>query len=382
MGAANGEASQPATGHMLQLDGLRALAVLAVVLHHTLPDSVTRVVDLGGYGVQLFFVLSGFLITGILLKARQEAEQAGVGRPRVLRAFYARRFLRIFPLYYAVLLIAYCMHAPGIREGIFWFVSYLANFYYALEGTFSGAGSHLWSLAVEEQFYLCWPILVLFLPRRLLPWLLGATILVGPSSRLVVALLTGGREVPTRILTTSCLDALGAGAFLAWLWQAEQASIALRTRLGRLALATGAGLLLAFYTLQTFHVGAAIRLIAGGTGSALVFGWVINRAAGRDTGPAGWLLECRPIVYLGTISYGMYVYQNFIIWGWFTTSRGLGQFLSVFVITAAVAAVSWHFFEKPLNNLKRFFPYLPSKLAGPEANAAGLAPQACALSRQ
>jgi peptidoglycan/LPS O-acetylase OafA/YrhL len=273
------------------------------------------------------------------------------------------------------------MHAPGIREGIFWFVSYLANFYYALEGRFSGAGSHLWSLAVEEQFYLCWPILVLFLPRRLLPWLLGTTILVGPSSRLVVALLTGGGEVPTRILTTSCLDALGAGAFLAWLWQAEQASIALRTRLGRLALATGACLLLAFYTLQTFHFGTVIRLVVGGTGSALVFSGVINRAAGRDTGSAGWLLECRPIVYLGTISYGMYVYQNFIIWA-LTPNRGLGQFLSVFVITATVAAASWHFFEKPLNNLKRFFPYLPRKLAGPEANADGLAPQVCTLSRQ
>src|SRR4051794_6018874 len=91
--------------HMTQLDGLRALAVLAVIAHHTLPEALCEYLELGRVGVRLFFVLSGFLITGILLRARDQAEGEGGSIARVIGAFYARRFLRIFPLYYAILFL-------------------------------------------------------------------------------------------------------------------------------------------------------------------------------------------------------------------------------------------------------------------------------------
>jgi peptidoglycan/LPS O-acetylase OafA/YrhL len=343
--------------HRVQLDGLRAFAVLAVLLHHTLPDDITHKVDLGGYGVRLFFVLSGFLITGILLQARADGETQGVGRGSILYAFYARRFLRIFPLYYAVLLIAYLGNAPGIREGTGWYVSYLSNYYFAMKGAFGGAGSHLWSLAVEEQFYLFWPMLVLFLPRRGLPWLMMAAVLTGPASRLIVALGTGDNEVSTRVQTLACLDALGLGALLALRWQNGPAP---RWMLNT-ALVAGALLLAGFYRMQVLSVGRTARLVTGDLASALVFTWLVERAAVGMRGLGGRLLESRPLVYLGTISYGVYVYQNFIIWCWLPPDRGLRQFLLVLGITGLVAAASWHGFEKPINNLKRFFPYVPKK---------------------
>jgi peptidoglycan/LPS O-acetylase OafA/YrhL len=381
MGAANPDNQAAAKDHMVQLDGLRAIAVLAVVLHHTLPPAVTRWVDLGGYGVQLFFVLSGFLITGILLKARSNAANAGVSIVTVLRAFYARRFLRIFPLYYAVLIAAYGMNAQGIRQGFFWYLSYLSNYFFAAQvaavgsQAFYGAGTHLWSLAVEEQFYLFWPILILFLPRRGLPWMLGVTILVGPLSRLALALATGNKEVPTRIPTPSCLDSLGFGGSLALIAQMGDASAGLRRRLPRVALGAGLAMLVAYYGMQALGTGKGTRLVLGSTASALVFGWVVDRAAVGFPGVGRWVLESRPFVYIGTVSYGMYVYQNFVIWGWFRPDQGwtpgAKEFVMVLAATFAVAALSWHLFEKPLNNLKRFFPYVPRAPGAPPATPNG-----------
>ena len=120
-----------------------------------------------GFGVDLFFVLSGFLITGILLDTREG--------PDYFRNFYARRVLRIFPLYYAALAVAFLL-IPSVRRDALWYWTYLTNFRFAEVGwpkvPYLG---HFWSLAVEEQFYLVWPALVFFLPRRVLPWLcLGA----------------------------------------------------------------------------------------------------------------------------------------------------------------------------------------------------------------
>lgn len=133
-----------------EIDFLRAYAVLAVIATHS-----SRVVTVGitGYhGVLLFFVISGFLITGILLDAR-----ATNGPTRgILTAFYARRFLRIFPIYYAVLFVAFVLGFQNVRAEIGWLLTYLSNWYFASRG-FTGPASHLWSLAVEEQFYLFWP---------------------------------------------------------------------------------------------------------------------------------------------------------------------------------------------------------------------------------
>src|SRR5262249_27065480 len=200
-------------GHMVQLDGLRAIAVLLVLFEHTCPTPPLRT---GRVGVLLFYVLSGFLITGILLQARARA--AGVAPLRgVLAAFYARRCLRIFPLFYFVLLAALLLRIPPLPDHLASLLSYTSNFDTAAQGKWlQQPFGPFWSLAVEEQFYLLWPALVLFAPLRWLLPCMAAMLAVGPLSRLAVVCVTDN-NVSFQVVTTSCLDSLGAGSLLALL---------------------------------------------------------------------------------------------------------------------------------------------------------------------
>ena len=168
--------------HILALDGLRGMAILGVILFHAAVEyapstlsgkALGAVFNVGWGGVDLFFVLSGFLITGILLETR--------GTAGFFRNFYARRTLRIFPLYYGVLFVIFVVlphyrpfDTPGLQtiarnQGWFW--TYLTNFGFIVHGSVFGNSdwlllNHFWSLAVEEQFYLVWPLLVYLLSGR------------------------------------------------------------------------------------------------------------------------------------------------------------------------------------------------------------------------
>ena len=137
-----------------QLDGLRAVAVAAVAWSHWERDYQAGIPF--GAGVHLFFVLSGFLITRILLDVRQASD-----RGAAIRAFYIRRALRIFPAFYVTLLLAWIAGVPLVRESLAWHATYLSNVWIFQMDQWPGSISHLWSLAVEEQFYLAWPFLIL-----------------------------------------------------------------------------------------------------------------------------------------------------------------------------------------------------------------------------
>jgi peptidoglycan/LPS O-acetylase OafA/YrhL len=214
-------------GHLPALDGLRALAVFAVVEHNislvsggqgALVHQLESMLHRGWMGVQLFFVLSGFLITRILLETRRS--------PHYFRSFYSRRALRIFPLYYAALIFLFVLlpslgqtpallaeDTPISRQ--IWLWTYLSN-WTGPRGL--GGGSppvfHFWSLAVEEQFYLLWPLVVLFCtPKRLMPVCGGVVI----ASLLCRAAYLLSATDPTAIYTStlSRMDALALGALVA-----------------------------------------------------------------------------------------------------------------------------------------------------------------------
>jgi len=142
--------------YLPQLDAIRAIAVLFVMVFHFIPG-VDRYAPLRSIGVRLFFVLSGFLITGILTASRD--------RPTglALRTFYARRFLRIVRLCYFALFVAFVFNISVVRSTLGWHLAYLTNVLIYARGAWRGAVSHFWSLAVEEQFYLVWPWLMLWL---------------------------------------------------------------------------------------------------------------------------------------------------------------------------------------------------------------------------
>jgi peptidoglycan/LPS O-acetylase OafA/YrhL len=200
--------SVPLSNYKPQLDGLRAIAVMFVFLHHWTQLGF----DLGIIGVQLFFVLSGFLITGILLDLRQSVDSGSQTVGFSLRHFYVRRFLRILPLYYFCLLFFVCLDRFSIRETIVWHSLFLSNVLFFLQGEFHGPFSHFWTLAVEEQFYIFWPWVVLLLPLRFLPRVLVLLIVLSLVVR--AALFFGGhvRFAQHSTLVFANFDTLGLGA--------------------------------------------------------------------------------------------------------------------------------------------------------------------------
>jgi peptidoglycan/LPS O-acetylase OafA/YrhL len=348
-------ASSPTAHYLPQLDGLRALAIGAVLMEHLSPeDSPVRSWGLGRFGVRLFFVLSGFLITGILLRLRARVRANGLPWRSAVGQFYFRRTLRIFPIYYLTLVVAALLNVESVRETFWWHFFYASNWLLAAEVGWNTPMTHFWSLAVEEQFYLVWPWLVIFLPEAALgPVFLGC-ILLGPLSRLVMG-WWGFNAVALDIVTPSCMDSLGLGALLALGWARSVSTLwPLRG-----CLAVGLLLLL---LIRPVHEGTTpIRGQAAlDTAIALVCVWAVDRAARGFTGPVGKLLASWPSRSLGKISYGTYVYHNFVpgmatyvlpllgaewITGWWCC-------LLLVAISIALAALSWTLIEGPLARLK------------------------------
>ncbi len=162
------------SNYIPQFDSIRAIAVILVIIHHWFEtNKVLNFFPNGALGVNMFFVLSGFLITGILLKAKKQVEAETTTRGTAFKNFYIRRTLRIFPIYYLLLFVLWLMHDPAIaKDGVYYF-TYTANYLFFSQQFFPARVAHLWSLAVEEQFYLIWPWLIILINRKWLPYLIG-----------------------------------------------------------------------------------------------------------------------------------------------------------------------------------------------------------------
>ena len=368
----------PASEIVPALDGVRGLAILLVLAHNLSPfESTRRLIDLsaelsfdfGWVGVQLFFVLSGYLITGILLDTR--------GAPGYYRAFFGRRVLRIFPLYYGVLFLCLVIvPALGLapdalladRRHSVWLWTYLINWAEPL-GAAIAVFPHFWSLAVEEQFYLVWPFVVRRTsPRRLLAVALGLVV-VAFGSRL--ALRVAGAGVAGPYMFTICrMDALGLGAAVAAVLRIPE--LAERVAQRQRAIAIGAGVLFVVggvatrgyprtsYRDQTF--GYTILAL---TFAAVVLLAVLDHRRGR--GCVGAVLDNAVLRSFGKYSYAIYMFHqplNLMIGVPILSSllpRGAGLkagFTYMAAVTAAsyvLAVISYHGYEKHFLALKRYF---------------------------
>lgn len=387
--SATGLALAGRAGRIPVLDGLRGIAILLVLFFHTTlvgPGSPVGSAlfytfrNWGWAGVDLFFVLSGFLITGVLLDSK--AARPSSGKSHYFRNFYARRTLRIFPVYYSYLLLLLLLAPPVVFERVggdwIWFGLFLQNFAMAGAGDFVHTHflDHFWSLAVEEQWYLFWPLVVLATTRRRL-----VTVCVGLvvfSLLLRIVLLTQGvAPVAIHVLTPTRFDGLAVGALLACAargpgglgrWTPAARAVALASVLG-LAAVVFAQSGLFFYVLPG-------TLTAGFTLLACLFGACLVLAVGaKPEGFTARVLSGRLLGMFGRYSYAIYVVHEAVRVIFVLTLQRFGikpyvdqpgqiwlqllVYVGVIGLSVLVGAASWRFLERPLLGLKRHFPNRP-----------------------
>ncbi len=359
------------------LDGLRAIAFLVVFFFHT------RNLPFGWLGVQLFFVLSGFLITDILLRMKEK-----LPRRDFFVKFYGRRFLRIFPLYYFYLALvialtflypAWKLNAlnadlgPKFLNQIWVALFYVYDFFHASAWyERSRFFTHLWSLSVEEQFYLVWPLLIFLTPRDQFKHLCLSSIALGFAFRLLITLsyrlhavpfLLDDPQMAVNVLPFSHIDAFAFGAYV------SRFEIP-RPRLQLLALTIFVpvvGLLTDFITKGAMTASLGYDLPMTGwykevwayTLLNYLFAVLIYCVARTNFLTA--VLEFAPLRYLGKISYGLYVYHYGIITilvAYFRREdieysiRSPQMSIIAMTVTVVVATLSYYLLEKPLIDLK------------------------------
>jgi peptidoglycan/LPS O-acetylase OafA/YrhL len=353
----------PDAGYMPQLDSLRAFAVTSVAISHWTPEFLEGIVP-WGTGVQLFFVLSGFLITGILLRSRPA--DLGISMPAALKVFYIRRGLRIFPVYYAVLAFSLLVGVGPIYTTWPWHVPYLSNVYYAWHGHDTPLADpflHLWSLSVEEQFYFLWPFIALVASRRVLFIMLCTAIVASMVFRVAIDHMVPG-VLSVRYMTASCVDAFAVGALIAYAkhykgWIGVGRCKWMFAGIGTL------GLIISVLWLPHYTDHEIARRM-GHTFLVIFYGAILAQTAAGFGGLLGAVLTFKPILYLGRISYGIYVYHYFAPAGvhWLAARFGVNMghqepatLVAYTIFTLALAISSWHLLEFPINRLKRHFAY-------------------------
>ncbi|WP_027035191.1 acyltransferase family protein [Mesorhizobium ciceri] len=360
----------------IQLDALRAIAVTMVLYSHFFAAGGSSF--WGHIGVRLFFVLSGFLITRLLLEARSAAEfEAGPA----LRSFYIRRGLRIFPPYFAVLGFVWLVDLDQSRGSLVWHALYLSNFWYALRNDWNPwVLCHFWSLSIEEQFYLAWPLVVLLAPRRRFEQICIGVIALSLAYRFYWP-ITATPALARDLLPPASMDALATGALLAC-WRARGAALPHWMQFSWPAFAA------AFLVIEWFVPAPADPMLEWAHWLVrqvlpLVPLMAIVAACSRGLGgPLGKLAELPPLLGLGRISYGVYLYHPILLslavkaQPWIplnVSEQGPGRFLVASAATIVAASISWVVFERPLNSLKRHFPYVSRAHATPTGHAGWLA---------
>jgi peptidoglycan/LPS O-acetylase OafA/YrhL len=377
----SGPAEHKPIGHLVQLDGVRGIGMFLVFVQHWVPQGhiLLKPFVWGMIGVHLFFVLSGFLITQILLRCRGNIETGRSSFGFSLRRFYARRFLRIFPMFYLSLIVLAFFNIGIVRETFWWHVTYLSNVYLAIMGSMQGTITHFWTLSVEEQFYLAWPLLIFLTPRKWLVPVLVAIVFSAPAYRVVTTYFRCNPIVRVW-LPFANLDALGLGALLA-IFYADRAKYDVwRRRLGTIGWCVGGGGMLLIMVLRSMDLLRwSYEILGLSTFLALFCFVVIDKTA---SGPKGlWvkLLSHPAMVHCGKISYATYILHDFVPEALHRIFEPLGlklpeslllSFMLYATVSLTLASLAWIVIERPLHNLKRYLPYAPPAAALKPAEAA------------
>lgn len=343
------------------LDGIRAIAVLMVVIHHWF-EGPSLLHYGGAMGVGLFFVLSGFLITGILLNQQADFQSGIKGtKSKILATFYIRRTLRIFPIYYLYITGLVVLGIGSSREIWPWLYGYSYNFLLFFTNNWhSGYVEHLWSLAIEEQYYLIWPAMLLFCPPRFNWHLIIGFILIAIVTKAGLYLQNPASQYSK--FPVSQFDGFGLGSALA-LWIREYR---------KLPLAFWG--FVAFWGLSFFMKSEYLHFHGKSfIGQVFPFYFIgctflISIAINGISGPFRWFFDWSIVNYLGRISYGIYLYHLFVpdllrhlfVLMGFEPLVSAAYWLVNGLVTLAICSLSWYGIEKPINRLKDYFRYAKS----------------------
>ncbi len=337
------------------LDGLRCLAIFGVLFEHfgvTFP----ALLRFGPLSVRFFFVLSGYFITLSLWKMQSEIINSNSGSFLPVCRFYLARFLRIGPPFYLALAIGALFGIEEVRTNFLWLATFQANNYIAFEGYWPEAISHFWSLAVQEQFYIVWPVIVLTLPKRwFLPTMAGF-ILFGLVFR-IYCISTAAPTLVRWVTLFGCFDSFAVGALVAYLRQArllDRMRFLSRTTLFAMPLAAFGCFFLgrALMTLPETNIFLSLTESV----DAVFLAWLLAISLGGINGIYGRFLSWAPVVYVGKISYGIYVYHVFVIilvspllipYGLSVDHFATARILVLLAVTLALSSLSWHFLEQP-----------------------------------
>lgn len=353
--------------HIKPLDSLRAIAVFFVTVSHWFPiKHVINKAPNGVIGVETFFVLSGFLITRILIESRLKAEELSIGKITAFKNFFFRRALRIFPIYYLLIFILLIFHdwtGTNIKGAFIYFATYTSNFYFYHLQAWDGMISHFWTLAVEEQFYLLWPWIILFVNKKYLLQVILFFIAIGICSQYILREIEMGD-----ILSISCFDAFGLGALLSWLTVFKPQ--ALRSFYKIICLFALACLIIYAIGLYQHWMYIPVRTLV-----SVIALWIITYVVYMDKEKRqvqfSFVLNNRLLVFIGKISYGVYLYHRILP---SLTNEVLNRYLNNpfpfpekyrvyvlfienFALLILISWLSWILIEAPLLKLKKYFTY-------------------------
>ena len=350
-------------------DTIRAFAVLTVIVGHwgpyLTPNTPANTImesffQFGRFGVTIFFVLSGFLITSILLN--EKIKNPPERRFSVIKNFFARRILRIFPLYYLFILGYFLANDSYVRSHIWYFLTYSSNL---LRGDTDNPLPHFWSLAVEEQFYLVWPWLILLINRKYLKYVFYISILTGITSQYISYYIFHQQQ---GVISINCFDSFGIGALYAYarLDQAKCAKFEQRFRVLFPLMLFAAWKLV---SINGLPIGVLyLRLLDNLIALAMIM-FALNN---QTEWVRKYVMENKALNFIGKISYGVYAY-HFTVGDCYVNYMAylmkkypsmppiLYNFYFSYCIKLAllitVCWLSFRFIEQPIMRLKKKFEY-------------------------
>lgn len=360
--------------YIKQFDTVRAFAVFLVILSHW-PIGLNSQFNLGSIGVTIFFVLSGFLITQILLKDKQknESHNAENSKLGIIGKFTARRALRIFPIYYILLILLFLGRSflpnPLVQDW-YYYALYIQNFLFYFRNEWPGGNlSPMWSLAVEEQFYLLWPWIMVFVNKKHLLKVLFCGLATGITFQLCIPLIWGKSNMFAGLLTPACIDSFCAGGLLAYIIVYKNALNHYYPFIQKIGIAALFILLASTFFKFNFYIPE--RTIV-----SLITTWLLGKILTNKNKYFDYIMSNELIMSLGKVSYGLYLFHNFIptivsaILHWvkknhtkvpfsneliqITNNQGAFLLISTIVLLIITYA-SFNLIEKPILKFKKYF---------------------------